>query len=83
MRAEGPGRRLRALDRTTKEAKWRFIYDGLSRFAGRALPLNEEVYASALETNFRNQSITLLLKASGESTPTRRKQPTCTPSSVR
>src|SRR5262245_38517835 len=24
-------------------AKWRFIHDGLSRFAGRKLPLNEEV----------------------------------------
>jgi glutaminase len=42
---------------TTVEAKWKFIHDGLSRFAGRKLPLNEEVYASASETNFRNQSI--------------------------
>src|SRR5262249_34523044 len=32
-------------------AKWRFIHDGLSRFAGRPLPLNDEVYASASETN--------------------------------
>jgi glutaminase len=29
----------------TFEAKWQFIYDGLSRFAGRKLPLNKEVYA--------------------------------------
>jgi glutaminase len=31
-------------------AKWRFVHDGLSRFAGRALPFNDEVYASASET---------------------------------
>jgi glutaminase len=43
------------------DAKWRFIHDGLSRFAGRKLPLNEEVYASASETNHRNQSIARLL----------------------
>jgi glutaminase len=45
--------------------KWRFIHDGLSRFAGRKLPLNEEVYASASETNFRNQSIARLLQSYG------------------
>ena len=27
----------------TSEARWRFIHDSLSRFAGRTLPLNEEV----------------------------------------
>ena len=42
-------------------AKWKFIHDGLSRFAGRELPLNEEVYTSATETNFRNRSIAWLL----------------------
>ncbi|MFN0129382.1 MAG: glutaminase A [Verrucomicrobiales bacterium] len=47
------------------EAKWRFIHDGLSRFAGRPLPLNEEVYASATETNYRNQSIARLLQSFG------------------
>jgi glutaminase len=31
----------------TLEAQWQFIHEGLSRFAGRSLPLNEEVYASA------------------------------------
>jgi glutaminase len=45
--------------------KWEFIHSGLSRFAGRPLPLNEEVYASASETNFRNQSIARLLKSHG------------------
>src|SRR5262245_28606839 len=47
------------------EARWRFIHDGLSRFAGRTLPLNEEVYASASETNYRNQSIARLLQSYG------------------
>jgi glutaminase len=47
----------------TSEAKWRFIRDGLSRFAGRTLPLNEEVYASASDTNFRNRSIARLLQS--------------------
>jgi glutaminase len=47
----------------TVGAKWKFIHDGLSLFAGRPLPLNEEVYASATETNFRNQSIARLLQS--------------------
>jgi glutaminase len=47
------------------DAKWRFIHDGLSRFAGRELPMNDEVYASASETNFRNRSIVHLLHARG------------------
>lgn len=45
------------------EARWKFIHDGLSRFAGRKLPLNEEVYASASQTNFRNRSIARLLES--------------------
>ena len=49
----------------TAEAKWQFIHDGLSRFAGRTLPLNEEVYASAAATNFRNQGIARLLQSYG------------------
>jgi glutaminase len=47
----------------TVDAKWGFIHDGLSRFAGRKLPLNEEVYASASETNHRNQGIARLLQS--------------------
>jgi glutaminase len=46
-------------------AKWKFVHDGLSRFAGRALPFNDEVYASASETNYRNQSIARLLQSYG------------------
>ena len=49
----------------TFEAKWTFIHEGLSRFAGRTLPLNEEVYISASETNFRNQSIARMLQSYG------------------
>jgi glutaminase len=43
--------------------KWQFIHDGLSRFAGRKLSLNDEVYASASETNFRNQSLARMLQS--------------------
>jgi glutaminase len=46
-----------------QEARWQNIHQGLSKFAGRTLPLNEEVYASASETNFRNQSIARLLQS--------------------
>lgn len=46
---------------TTVEAKWKFIHDGLSQFAGRDLPMNEDVLKSASETNFRNRSIAQFL----------------------
>jgi glutaminase len=45
--------------------KWRFIHEGLSQFAGRELSLNEEVYISATETNFRNQSLARMLQSYG------------------
>lgn len=45
--------------------KWKFIHDGLSRFAGRTLELNKEVYESASQTNHRNQSIARLLQSFG------------------
>ena len=45
--------------------KWRFIQEGLSKFAARNLSLNEEVYTSASETNFRNQGIARLLQSYG------------------
>jgi glutaminase len=47
----------------TADEQWNFIYDGLCRFAGRKLPLNEEVYESASQTNFRNRSIARLLES--------------------
>jgi glutaminase len=43
--------------------KWRFIRGGLSRFAGRTLVLDDETYASASETNFRNRSIANMLQS--------------------
>ncbi len=47
------------------EEKWKFLHNGLSRFAGRRLPMNEEVLASASATNFRNQSIARMLQSCG------------------
>ena len=47
------------------EEKWKSIHGGLSKFAGRTLPLNDEVYVSATETNFRNQSIARMLQSFG------------------
>ena len=47
------------------DEKWQFIHQGLSRFAGRELALNEEVYESASATNFRNQSLARMLQSFG------------------
>lgn len=49
----------------TLDAKWQFIHEGLSRFAGHPLALNDEVYESASATNYRNQSIARLLQSFG------------------
>jgi glutaminase len=49
----------------TAEAKWRFIHAGLSRFAGRPLQLDDEVYASASQANHHNRAIANLLQSSG------------------
>ncbi len=49
----------------TADEKWKLIHDGLSQFAGRPLPLNEEVYESATKTNYRNQGIARLLQSFG------------------
>ena len=45
--------------------RWRFVRDGLSRFAGRELALDEEVYESATATNLRNRAITAVLHSRG------------------
>jgi glutaminase len=47
----------------TAAEKWQFIQNGLSRFAGRTLTLNDEVYQSEAATNQRNQGIAKLLQA--------------------
>ena len=46
----------------TAEAKWRFIQEGLSRFAGRTLSIDMEVYESEAATNLRNRGIAKLLE---------------------
>jgi glutaminase len=48
-----------------KAERWRFLHEGLSRFAGRSLPMNDEVLASARETNFRNRSLAWFLQSMG------------------
>jgi glutaminase len=45
----------------THEARWDFVREGLSRFAGRDLTLDEEVYVSESATNARNRGIARLL----------------------
>ncbi len=50
---------------STLDARWQFIQDGLSRFAGRELSINEDVFASAAKTNHRNQAIARLLQTFG------------------
>jgi glutaminase len=49
----------------TAEEKWRVIRDGLSRFAGRELALNQEVFRSASATNERNRAIARTLERRG------------------
>jgi glutaminase len=49
----------------TVDEQWNFIWQGLDRFAGRHLTLNEEVYASAVATNFRNRGLASLLASLG------------------
>jgi len=43
------------------EAQWEFLCEGISRFAGHQLALDDAVYRSASATNFRNQSAAQLL----------------------
>jgi glutaminase len=51
---------------STLEERWRFILDGLSQFAGRALTMNEAIFVSASQTNSRNQAIAQLLRNCGQ-----------------
>jgi glutaminase len=50
---------------STSDERWQFIHDGLSRFAGRRLEVDAEVYQSASTTNIRNRAITDLLELFG------------------
>jgi glutaminase len=49
----------------TIEERWHFIVDGLSRFAGRQLSLDEDVHRSSSGTNYVNRSIVNLLASRG------------------
>jgi glutaminase len=49
----------------TTDQKWRFIHEGLSRFAGRELQIDEEIFASASATNAINRAIGDLLRSYG------------------
>ena len=50
------------------DEKWTFILEGLSRFAGRTLALDEEVYASASATNHLNRDRAPCSERTGGST---------------
>ena len=57
--------RRASLQAETADAKWVFIRDGLSRFAGHPLELDKEVYQSEAAANFRNRGIAKLLEGYG------------------
>ena len=50
---------------TTVDERWDVVWQGLNRFAGRQLAFNNEVYASAVATNFRNRGLASLLASLG------------------
>lgn len=50
---------------STAAEKWEFVRAGLSRFAGRRLELDEDVYESEAATNLRNRGIAKLLEGYG------------------
>jgi glutaminase len=45
--------------------RWAFVHNGLSRFAGHPLAVDEAVYGSASETNHRNRELAGALDARG------------------
>ncbi|HSJ70049.1 MAG TPA: glutaminase A [Acidimicrobiia bacterium] len=49
----------------THEERWRFVREGLSRFAARDLVVDEEVFVSESATNTRNRGIARLLDGYG------------------
>ena len=50
---------------STAAEKWDFVQRGLSRFAGRPLEIDDQVYASESATNQRNRAIARLLQSYG------------------
>jgi glutaminase len=52
-----------AVPGTTADDKWAYVREGLSRFAGRELELDERVYESEARTNLRNRGIAHLLES--------------------
>ncbi|MGO1315878.1 MAG: glutaminase A [Cellulomonadaceae bacterium] len=50
---------------TDSHDRWRLIEEGLSRFAGRTLEVDDEVYRSESATNHRNRAIAQLLVSYG------------------
>jgi glutaminase len=53
------------LNASTPDERWQKLLSGYSRFAGRQLSLNQEVYASEAATNFHNRAIAWLLYSYG------------------
>ncbi|MGH3584953.1 MAG: glutaminase A [Pseudonocardia sp.] len=49
----------------TPRTLWANVHDGLSRFAGRTLDVDDEVYRSEAATNHRNRAIAQLLQSYG------------------
>ena len=49
----------------TSDARWNKIIGTMNSFAGRSLPVNEDVYRSESKTNIHNHAIVLLLKSYG------------------
>jgi glutaminase len=49
----------------SSEERWCFLVDGLGRFAGRSLVLDEELYRCAAASNHRNRALAQLLHAVG------------------
>lgn len=46
-------------------ARWTWLADGISRFAGHRLELDTDTLASARATNFRNRALAMLLREAG------------------
>lgn len=61
----------------TADAQWEFVREGLSRFAGRPLGLDEEMYESASARTRGTEASQSCFSSMTGSTPTRRRQSTC------